>query len=670
MTLFALPLTQPVPIFMLVLVVMLCAPLIFRPLKIPNIVGMILAGVAIGPYGFNLLDRDASFQIFGQVGILYLMFLAAIEIDMYHLKQNLRHGALYGLLTFLLPFGVGIMVMKTVFASTWATSVLVASMFSSHTLVSYPVVSRFGLANNKGAVIAVCGTIIAVLLSLLALAEVVDVRTTGEFGWGRLVKLLLFTAVFALSVGWLFPIMTRWFFRKVSDSVGQFIFILAEVFLASLFAEVIGLESILGAFYGGLVLNRFIPSRSALMRNISFVGNAIFIPYFLIGVGMLINIHVIFKGWGVGLAASVMTLTALSTKYIAVLISKKIFRLDRDESNLMFGLSAGKAAATIAATMIGYQYGLLSEDMMNGAVVMILFCCIVASMTTERAAKRIRISLADKELRADEHHSPGFARQIVAVSNPLTAEGITKMAVFMRNPDNAEPIATLYVRNSDNGSSIAMGRNALQSAVRAVSSMDLPVNEIERFDLNISAGLTNAMRERNATDLVIGFHRRANPVDSFFGSLTESLLKQHDRMIILSRCFIPVDTVRKLVVYIPKNAEYEKGFHSALARIGNLASQLGCRVVFFLYATTEPFVENFIIQEKFSFSRDYRVMESWDDFIILSSQVTEEDLMIIVGARKGSLSHSSDMDSFPSFISRYFTRQNIVMIYPAQFADS
>ncbi len=662
-----LPLTQPVEIFLLVLLLILGAPLIFARLKIPNIVGLILSGVIVGPFGFNLLDRDASFTIFGQVGILYLMFVAAIEIDMYHLKKNLRRGVIFGLITFLIPMTVGLFVTRYAFSSGWGTAVLISSMYASHTLISYPIISRFGLANNRGAVIAVCGTIVTVLLSLLALAEVVTVRQTGTFSLVKMLMMFLYMGVYATLVGYLFPKVTRWFFRKINDSVAQFIFILALVCLSSLCAKLMGLEAILGAFYAGLVLNRFIPNRSALMRNIEFVGNAIFIPYFLIGVGMLINVHVVFHGWGVPYVAGVMIATAIGTKWLSAFTAQRIFRLDENERVLMFGLSSGKAAATIAATMIGYEYGLLNEDQMNGAVIMILLCCVVASVVTERSAKRIRLQLTEEELQSDAAKSPGFARQIVAVANPLTSEGLMKLAVFMRNPRNREPITALYVRNNDDRRAVAMGQSAMNNAAKAALSMGIPVDEVERYDLNIVAGVTNTLREKKATDIIIGLHRKSTIIDSFYGFMTEGLIKATDRMIILTRCFIPVDTVRKLVVVVPHNAQYETGFHSWVARIGNLAMQLGCRVVFITYPETEAYLEAFITEEGLTFSRDYRHMESWDDFIILSSQAGEEDLLVVIGARKGSLSYSSDLEMMPGYLGKYFVRHNIVMIYPSQF---
>ncbi|MDE6785788.1 MAG: cation:proton antiporter, partial [Muribaculaceae bacterium] len=288
--LFSLPFHQPVVIFALVLLLILAAPVVFRRLRIPDVVGLILAGVAVGPYGFNLLERDASFQIFGQVGILYLMFLAAVEIDMYHFKKNLRQGLIFGLITFIVPAILGMVAAHYAFGAGLTTCLLLASMYSSHTLISYPVVSRFGLQNGKGVILAVSATIVAVLLALITLASVIKLKATGEFSISDILMLLLYTLGYAIVVGLTFPRITRFMFRKFSDAVAQYIFILAMVFIGAVLAQLIGLESILGAFYVGLVLNRLIPGRSSLMHHIKFVGNAIFIPYFLIGVGMLINV--------------------------------------------------------------------------------------------------------------------------------------------------------------------------------------------------------------------------------------------------------------------------------------------------------------------------------------------------------------------------------------------
>lgn len=664
---FTLPFHQPVVIFAIVLLLILAAPVVFRRLKIPDVVGLILAGVAVGPYGFNLLERDASFQIFGQVGILYLMFLAAVEIDMYHLKKNLRHGLIFGIITFAIPALLGAVVSYLAFGAGLSTCLLLASMYSSHTLISYPVVSRFGLQNVRGAILAVSGTIVAVLLALITLASVVKMQVRGNFDLLDVFGLLAFTAGYALVVGYSFPALTRFVFRKISDPVAQYIFILVMVFVGALLAQLIGLESILGAFYVGLVLNRLIPGRSSLMHQIKFIGNAIFIPYFLIGVGMLINVHIIFNGWSVLWVALVMISVALSSKWIAAFMFQMLFHLGATDRKMMFGLTSGKAAATIAATMLGYQYGIISEDIMNGAVLMILVCCLVASVTTERTAIKVRIALTQAEMESTGIENSEYARQIVAVANPMTAEGLMRLAVFMRSPKNTEPITALFVRNSDDPRALNSGRQSLRSAAQAAQEMGVTVKEEERFDLNVVSGLTNMIKQTHSSDIVIGFHRKANIVDSFFGQMTTTLLANTMKMVIMSRIFIPISTISRIVVVVGNNAHLETGFHDWVARIGNLSQQLACKVIFLASAETSRYVEDVINKDGFGIRRIYQEMTGWDDFILLSGEVGPEDLFVIIGARKGSVSYNSEHENMPEFLSKNFSGQNLMVIYPEQF---
>lgn len=670
-TIVTFPLSQPVAIFTLVLLIILCGPLVFRRLKIPNIVGLIISGMLVGPNCFNLLENDASFRIFGQVGILFLMFLAAVEIDTYHLRKNLGNGIVFGVVSFVIPIIFGVAGSRIAFGAGWSTSFLIASMYAAHTLVSYPAVSKFGLQNTRGAVIAVCGTIVAVMLALFTLAETVGVARSGGFDPGYLLRLGLRMSVFALAVGYLYPWLTRLFFRNFSDQISQFIFILSLVSCASLVAHAIGLEAILGAFYAGLILNRFIPSRSGLMSRIKFMGNAIFIPYFLIGIGMLINVRVIFTSWNVGWIALNMTFVALSSKWFSAWITQKTLGLDVLDRRMMFGLTSGKAAATIAATMVGYQYGLLTEDMMNAAVVMILVCCIVASVETERAARKLRKRLTEDEiLRATAPAPTHYARQLVAVSNPITSEGLMKIALLMRYRDNHEPVTALFVRREGDAGSIEVGRMALSAAVAAATSVDLEVKDIERFDLNIVAGVVNVMKENNCTDVIMGLHRRSNIVDSFHGTMIEQLLASTDKMVFLCRCFIPVDTIGRLLVVAPRDAEYETGFQAWVERVANLASQLSCRVVFMAYQTTAGFIRNLVSDQRYSVRFDIKILESWDDFILYSGKIDDDDLLMVIAARKGSISCTSDLEAMPTYLNRNFSRNNLIVVYPEQFGGN
>lgn len=663
-----LPFTGPIEIFLLVLLIILLCPILFKRIGIPQIVGFIIAGIIIGPYGFNILSRDASFEIFGQVGILYIMFMAAVEINMFHLQKNLGKGVLFGIITFAIPTFFGIFGSRLAFGASWSTCTLISTMYAAHTLISYPIVSRFGLQNSRPAVIAVCSTIVTVLLALLVLAGVIDASEAGGFKFNRFVNLIWLMIVYAAGMGLLIHYFTKYFFRKINDQVTQFIYVLAIVFLSSLMARVIGLEAILGAFYAGLMLNRFIPDRSGLMGRIKFVGNAIFIPYFLIGVGMLINIKVVLNSWNVGWVALNMVVVAMIAKWLASWIASLIFRFGYNGRKLMFGLTSGKAAATIAAAIIGFQHGLLTEDMLNGAVLMILVSCIVASISTQNAAKRLRIELTEQELKKETETEPGeFARQLVAVANPVTAENLMKLALLMRHKNNQNPVTAVFVRNSDETSRVQAGRTSLEIAVSAAQSVDIEVKDIERYDINVVAGVTNEAKQNKVTDIIIGLHRRSNIVDSFFGSMTEQLLNSTNRMIFISRCFTSVDTLARIIILVPDKAEYETGFQTWVERICNLASQLAAKAIFLAYPTTSNFIRNIIISEGYAIRHEYRSLSSWDDFILHSSDINEDDIFIIIGARKGSVSHSSELEDLPGYLQKNHSNNNLILIYPEQF---
>lgn len=656
-----------VAIFLIVLLIILLGSVVFRRMRIPPIVGMIIAGIAVGPYGFGLLERDASFRIFGDVGILYIMFQAAVEIDMFHLKAQWRSGVLFGLLSFTLPMLAGVFGTRYLLGAGWDTSILVATMFAAHTLLTYPVVSKFGLQNTRPVVVAVCGTIVSVMLALFVLAGVVQTSATGGYSPKQLLTLLALTAMFLGAVGYFFPIITRAFFHNTTDPVAQYIFILAEVLVAALGARMIGLEGILGAFYAGLVLNNLIPGRSPLMKNIRFVGDAVFIPYFLIGVGMLINVRVVVEGWSVIWSAVIMTLLALTSKWLAAFATQKFLRMSGVDRGLMFGLTGGKAAATIAAVMIGYKYGLLNEDMMNASVVMILFCCLVASVQTERRAKQLRIIKTSRNLDREELEPVEYARQLVGVCNPMTAGELMRLALFMRKRDNTRAATALFVRSNDDSDTLRMGREALDEATSIAEEMDVEAENVERFDLNTVQGICNVAHEKGATEILLGMHRRNSVVDSFYGAMTEHLIQDCTRMVMLSRSFSPVGMITRITVVVPQNAEYETGFHMWVTRLGTLAANIEAKITFLSYATTASLIQAAVEEDNIQADIRYRTVTEWDDFITLTSDIDDGDLLVMISARRGSISHSPDLEQTTAYISRHFQRHNLLVIFPKQW---
>lgn len=660
--------TDPVMIFFIVLVIILLAPILLNRLKIPHIIGMIVAGVAIGPYGIGLLSRDASFEIFGQVGILYLMFLAGIEIDMYHLKKNMSKGLTFGLYTFLVPMVLGTLTSVWLLGYSWLTSILLASMYASHTLIAYPIVSRLGLNKSPAVIITIAGTIVTVLGALIVLAAIVGIWEDGAFSALGLLALLGRLVVYCLVIVYLFPRLTRWFFKRYSEPVTQFIYVLAMVFLASYSAKVIGLESVLGAFYAGLVLNRYIPNMSPLMNRIEFVGNAIFIPYFLIGVGMLINVNVVVSSWQTLYVAAVMSVVATLCKWLAAWVTQLTYRMSSLDRSMIFGLSNAQAAATLAAVMIGFRMGIFNEDVLNGTIVMILVTCAISSIITERAATRMRVAMLSDDTGApDAATRRGPSNMLISVSNPVTASSLVDFAVLMYNPSRESRLYALNIITDDTPGHRAIGRTCLEQAQQAAAAMDLRIEPIERFDLNVTAGLVNTIKERDVSEVIIGMHRKATVIDSFFGSKIEQLIKSTSKMVLIARCFIPVNAVTRIVVVVPPMAEYETGFARWVNSLGRLTRQIGCRIIFCCNADTRRCVRGVLMRDRFEIRSEYRDVEGWDDFVLLANHILDDDLFVVVNARRSSVSFSSSMDELPMFLQKYFSRNNLVVIYPEQF---
>lgn len=664
--------TSPVAIFLVVLLIMLCAPMILNRLKIPHVIGLILAGVLVGPHGFNILARDMSFEVFGQVGILYLMFLAGLEIDIYHLKRNIGRGAVFGLYTFFIPLLIGAAGAYIFLGLDLLTSTLLASMFAAHTLLAYPIISRLGLSKNPAVIIAIAGTIFTVLGSLTVLAGVVGVCHDGAFSILGTLKLLAMLVIYCILTVYLFPRIARWFFKRYSDGIMQFIFVLAVVFVAAQSAVAIGIEGVFGAFMAGLVLNRYVPARSPLMSRIEFVGNAIFIPYFLIGVGMLINMGVLLKGWNTVYVATVMSVIAMGSKWLAAYAAQRTYHLKPIDRSVLYQLTNAHTAVALAVVMIGYNMHIFGEEILNGTVIMILVTCTVSSIGTSRAATRLKVlemsdSNVEKAART-ERRKP--INTLIAVGSPLTAPELVNLAVMMRGTvSKRSSLYALHVRNDNTASSRAVSRNSLDVAEQTAASADVKLSSLERYDMNFVTGMINTIEERDITDVVIGLHRRNAVIDSFFGDKLSRLLRATNKMIVISRCFIPINTITRIVVAVPEKAEYETGFVRWVSALGNLTRDVGCRIIFCCYAATRKSIHAVLRHGEYDIRSEFRTIEAWDDFILLSNKILPDDLFVVVNARRTSVSFTSDLDTLPQFLQRYMASNNLLVLYPEQFGD-
>lgn len=668
-----LPITDPTWIFFLVLAIILFAPILLDRLHIPHIIGMILAGVLIGGHGFNILERDSSFELFGKVGLYYIMFLAGLEMDMADFKKNKKKAFVFGLITFMIPTVLGIFSNMTILNYGIVTSILLASMFASHTLVSYPIISRYGLSRQKSVNITVGGTAITVILALFVLVIIAGMFKTevDQVFWFLLIAKI---ALACFVIIFFFPRIGRWFFRQYQDNVMQFVFVLAMLFLGAGIMELAGLEGILGAFLVGLVFNRLIPHVSPLMNHVEFVGNALFIPYFLIGVGMIIDVKSFFMEGKAFEVAIVMTLIPLVSKWIAAFITQKLYRMNSNERRIIFGLSSAKVAASLAAVLIGHDIimnngeRLLNDDVLNGTILMILITTIVSSFVTERASRKIAIN---NEAQEKVGETKGEENILIPISNPDNIVNLVNLALIIKNPKRKDGLVSLNVVNDHHGSTVkqAQGEKYLEKSAMISAAADVEMHTVSRYDLNIAAGIIHTIKEYNVSDVVIGLHRKINLVDSFWGGTAESLLKGTHRQIMIAKCLMPVNTLRRIIVAVPQKAEYEAGFTKWVNQLCRMGEQLGCRVHFFAHPETLDRIK-VLISKKFKGLRsEFSELVDWDDLLLLTGQVNFDHLLVIISARKGSISYDTSFERLPSQLSKYFSNNSLLVVYPDQYGE-
>ena len=378
----------PLAIIAIVSASILFVPLICRKIRIPSIVGFILLGIVIGKYGLGFVGDSDTIRNLGKIGMLYIMLQAGIEVDLNDFSQHRNYSLLFGLFSFLFPFGLGLGV-SLLMGYSWVTSALLGAMYGSHTLMTYPIVSRYGVQRNSAVNIAVGGTMLSITLALLVLAALKsNFVVTDSLSVGAVVGRVVLVGLLIMIV---FPWLAQRFLKRWSDHTSGFLIVMSAMVVSAYLSEWAGLEGILGAFVCGVAMNKLIPNLSPVMQRINFVGNTIFVPLFLLSVGMMIDVSVFISGWETILLAIVMIATKLVGKWLASWAAQRLFGLQAVERQLIFGLTHATAAGTLAIVTIGFNVGIFSPAILNAAVLMILVLCTSASFVTEYAAKRLAL---------------------------------------------------------------------------------------------------------------------------------------------------------------------------------------------------------------------------------------------------------------------------------------
>ena len=667
------PITNPSLIFLLVLVIILLAPIIMGKLRIPHIIGMVLAGVAIGQYGFNILVRDDSFELFGRVGLYYIMFLAALEMDVEGVKKNKGKLSLFGLLTFAVPFTLTFIMSEWLLGYPTIASLLLGCLMASNTLIAYPIVSRYGQQRKPSVALSVGASMLSLLVALVVLAALVASHNgqTGVLFW------LWFVAKFVIYCGGLtllIPKLTRWFLRRYSDAVMQFIFVMAMLFMSAVLSESIGLEGIFGAFLSGLILNRYIPHVSPLMNRIEFIGNALFIPYFLIGVGMLINVRLAFSDTGVLWVALAITLFGTAGKAIAAYLSALLFRLPLNTSgNMMFGLTSAHAAGAIAIIMVGMRLTtpdgsvLVTGEMLNGVVLMILLTCLISTVVTEQAAQQI--TLRDKEIPQEDTQDD--EKMLIPMKYPEYAVRLVNLAIMMRNPKLGRGLVGLSVVYDDVDMRLNQerGQRLLEKVQQYAAAADVKMQTQVRVAANIANGIKHAFKEFRASEIIIGMHMHPEVSASFWGEFHQSLFNGLNRQIIMARLKQPLSTIRRIEVAVPPRAQFEPGFYRWLERVARLSVNLECRTIFHGRTDTLALINQYVRNRHPEMRVEFMQMDHWNEMPRLAATIAEDHLFIVIAARKGTVSYKNALEHLPEEIQQFFSGKNIIIIFPDQHGD-
>lgn len=553
---FEEPITDPVAIFLTILAIMLVAPLLVERLRLPGIIGLILAGVVVGPHGLGILERDTTIVLLGTVGLLFLMFLGGLETSLDDLKRNADKPIIFGLATFLAPMAMGTAMGIALGYSFWA-SVLVASCFASHTLVALPVLSKLGIMRHPASTATLGATLITNVLALLVLAVVVR-ADQGDLTLGFWLFLLPSLVIYTFAVLWGVPKLGRWFFKKFGQDEGaEFTFVLAALFVVSYLASLIDIEPIVGAFLAGVAITQIIPRLSPLMNRVQFIGNTLFVPIFLISVGMLVDPLILFSQPESLLLVAVIVLTELVSKFVAAWGSARWFRWRFPGTMVMFGLSVAQAASTLAAITIAFDIGLVDEVVVNAIIVMILVSCVLSPWVVARWGPQLQRQdepTGQPSTGVDTEAAPMLGQRIlVPVANPNTEDNLLQLAIILtkRVKGTLLPLHVLLDQKQPMVESARTNqRQLLDTAETIAHSAAIPVETIGRLDDSIEWGILRSIQERDADLLICGWKGFSTYRENFFGSVIDTIVRSAPIPVLVSRFPQPIENTEDVIFAI------------------------------------------------------------------------------------------------------------------------
>jgi Kef-type K+ transport system membrane component KefB/nucleotide-binding universal stress UspA family protein len=540
-------LQEPVAVFLAIMAVVLISPILSERVRLPGIVGIILGGMFIGPYGLNLLAAQGQIEFLATIGLVYLMFSAGMEVDLAQFNRVRKRSMVFGLLTFLIPLGMGAG-LGLWLGMGWLGAILLGSAFSSHTLIAFPILTRLGVTRNEAVAVTVGATVMTDIGAFIVLALVLGAKQ-GNLEAGYFLRLLVFLAIFAGLVLFGIPRLGKVFFRRFSGRAVEFQFVLVVLLLCALVAEKIGVHEVVGAFLAGLAINATLPRHSPVIGHVLFMGESFFIPVFLLFSGMITNPLALFSDPRTLLIGLAVTAVAYISKFLAAWLTGRIFHYSRAELGIAYGLSHAQAAVTIPTLVIGLENGLFDSSLFNAAILMILFTSITSPMMVQRYARRLDNG------HAEEEEMPLFGRVLVPLANPQTQENLLSLASLLARAQGGRLLAlNVALEGASQTAGLAHQRELLGRVPEMIGDPETQVQLLPRIAQSYARGIVHTALEQQASLIVMGWRGKPSLRESLLGSVLDEVVWESHVPVLVARVPVAINAIRHVTLVLPNHS--------------------------------------------------------------------------------------------------------------------
>ncbi|MDX2136687.1 MAG: cation:proton antiporter [Chloroflexota bacterium] len=653
-------LESPVGFFLLIIAIILLAPLLSERLRLPGVIGLIVGGIIVGPYGLRLLDNGEVIQLFAEIGLIYLMFSAGLEVDLAQFARVRNKAVSFGIFTFLIPL-VGGTLLGFAMGLTIPGAILLGSAVSSHTLLAFPILNRLGIVGREPVAVTVGATVFTDIAAFLVLA-IISGTAQGDASVARLIVLLISLAVYAAVVIFGLPRLGKQFFARFHGGSIEFQFVLIALFGVALLAEGIGLHAVVGAFLAGLAINATLPHRSIVVGRVLFLGEALFIPIFLIHSGMITNPGAFFangEALGVGIA---LTAVAYLTKYFAAWIGGRIYGYTPAEIMTMWGLSQAQAAVTLPTVIIGVELGLFPQSVFSATMLMILATSITSPLLVERFGKKMR---APERSTPTDRPNP-FERVLVPVLDADEQEQLLTLAGILAREKNGT-LMPLHISLAASGQVIGKAHGTRVLDDEMINQPDTECQPLHRVDTQVARGILHSALENDASMIVMGWRGKKRFTESIFGTTLDEVIWNTKAPVLIGRLPHPVNAIRQVVLVIASESTALDFIDEMVEDSAIIAKALKVP----LLILSEP---GYVDLEKrwirdLHIEHDHQIEPLVIDVVTAVSRLANEDTLVILATTGSRQRFRSSLGTLPETIASRTDSSLMILHYPVAAAN-